>query len=76
MIFPFEILGDRVGLYELEFKGPVTDPQNRFWKYSDPHSTRLGIRIHPWVFRSDGWVESGGLMDSPIVDTWHNKISF
>ena len=61
-IFLFKILGGRVGLYGLEFKGPGTNPRNRFLKLTDPHSTRW---IHLWVLGSDGWVGSDGLMGSP-----------
>ena len=64
-IFLFKILGGRVGLYGLEFKGPGTNPQNRFLKLTDLHSTCLGIRIRLWVLGSGGWVGYDGLMDSP-----------
>ena len=63
IIFLFKILGSRVGLYWLEFKGLEIDPQNRILKLSDPYLTRLGIRIRPRVFRSDMWVEFERLMD-------------
>ena len=88
-IFLFKILGGRISLYGLEFKGLETDSQNRFLKLTDPHSTRLGIWIRPWVIESGKWVGSNGLMDSPntrafsklktailgVVYTYHFKIT-
>ena len=59
----FKILGSRVGLYRLEFKGPEIDLQNRILKLSDMYSTRLGIRIRLRVFGSDRRVRFDGLMD-------------
>lgn len=55
-IFLFKILGGQVGLYGLEFKGPGTNPQNRFLKLTDLHST-------VWAFRSArGFLgQAGGL---------------
>ena len=63
IIFLFKILGSRVGLYQLEFKGLETDLQNRILKLSDLYSTRLGIWIRLRVFGSDRWVGFDGLMD-------------
>ena len=54
-------MGGRVGLYELELKGPKIDLKNQFLNLSNPYSTHLGIQICSWVFRLDrvrrvGWV--------------------
>ena len=60
VLFLFKFLTSRVGFYGLVNVESEPEPKNQINTLIDPHPTRLGLQIRPWVFRSDGWVRLTG----------------